>query len=92
VQLVRSLDAAGSGIVAVTGSNATNRTLSADLVAAVRKDADAVKVASTVDDADLSMGLSTVVLALAQQYSGGNGQYGLAADAKAIVPDIAAKQ
>ena len=92
VQLVRSLDAAGSGIVAVTGSNPTNRTLSADLVAAVRKDADAVKVASTVDDADLSMGLSTVVLALAQQYSGGNGQYGLAADAKSIVPDVAAKQ
>jgi hypothetical protein len=92
VQLVRSLDAAGSGVVAVSGSNTTNRTLSTDLVAAVRKDADAVKVASTVDDADLSMGLVTFVLALAQQYSGGNGQYGLAADAKAIAPDIATKQ
>ena len=92
IQLVRSLDVAGSGVVVVTLSNTTNPKESADLVAAVRKDADAVKVASTVDDADLSMGMSTLVLALAQQYSGGNGQYGLAADAKAIVPDIAAKQ
>lgn len=92
VQLVRSLDAAGSGVVVVTPSNPTNRTLSADLVAAVRKDADAAKVASTVDDADLPMGLTTLVLALAQQYSGGNGQYGVAADAKAIVPDTAAEQ
>ena len=92
VQLVRSLDAAGSGAVAVTGTNTSNRTLSADLVAAVRKDPDAVKVASTVDDADLSMGLVTLVLALAQQYSGGNGQYGLAADAKAIMPEIATNQ
>jgi len=61
-------------------------------VTAVRKDSDAVKVVSTVDDADLPMGQSTVVLALAQQYSGGNGQYGLAADAKTIAPDMAAKQ
>jgi hypothetical protein len=89
VQLVRSLDAAGSGVVAVTASNAANKALSSDLVAAVRKDADALKAASTVDDADLSMGLATFVLALAQQYSGSNGHYGLAADAKAIAPDIA---
>jgi len=92
VQLVRSLDAAGSGVVVATVSNTTNQTLSSDLVAAVRKDSDAVKVASTVDDADLPMGQTTFVLALAQQYTGGNGQYGLAADAKAIVPDLAAKQ
>jgi hypothetical protein len=92
VQLVRSLDAAGSGVVAVAGSNVTNQAQSGDVIAAVRKDSDAVKVASTVDDADLSMGLATFVLALAQQFSGGNGQYGLAADAKAISPDIATTQ
>ncbi|MBE3076403.1 MAG: copper transporter, partial [Actinobacteria bacterium] len=92
VQLVRSLDAAGSGVVVSTLSNTTNQTLSSDLVAAVRKDSDAVKVASTVDDADTPMGQTTFVLALAEQYTGGNGQYGLAADAKAIVPDLAAKQ
>jgi hypothetical protein len=38
------------------------------------------------------MGQITVVLALAQQYSGANGQYGLASDAKAIAPDMTAKQ
>ncbi len=92
VQLVRSLDAVGSGAVVATVSNTTDRTMSADLVAAVRKDPDAAKVASTVDDADLPMGQTTLVLALAQQYAGGGGQYGLAADAKAIAPDTTAKQ
>jgi Protein of unknown function (DUF3186). len=38
------------------------------------------------------MGETTLVLALAQQYSGGVGQYGLAADAKAIAPNSTAKQ
>jgi hypothetical protein len=92
VQLVRSLDAGGSGIVVAAVSNTPDPTLSSDPVAAVRKDPDAVKVASTVDDADLPMGETTVVLALAQQYSGGIGQYGMAADAKAIAPDTSAKK
>ena len=90
VQLVRALDAAGAGVVVMNLPNPANRTISADVVAAVRKDGDAAKVVSTVDDGDLSMGQTTFVLALAEQYSGGTGQYGLAADAKAIVPDIAA--
>ena len=93
VELVRSLDAAGSGVVvAGVSSNSADPTASADLVAAVRKDSDVAKVASTVDDADLPMGQATLVLALAQQYSGGVGQYGMAADAKAIAPAITAKQ
>jgi len=92
MQLVRSLDVAGSGVVVVALSNTTNPRESADLVAAVRKDSDAAKVVSTVDDADLPMGQITVVLALAQQYSGGNGHYGLAADAKTVAPDMTAKQ
>jgi Copper transport outer membrane protein, MctB len=92
VQLVVSIDAGGSGVVVATKSNSADPTLSEDLVAAVRKDSDAVKVASTVDDADLPMGQGTLVLALAQVYAGGLGQYGLAADAKAIVPDITVKK
>ena len=92
VQLVGSLDAGGSGVVVATKSNLADRTQSADLVGAVRKDPDMVKIASTVDDADLPMGLGTLVLALAQQYTGGAGQYGLAADAKAIVPDLTVKK
>ena len=92
VQLARVLDANGSGVVVVARSNAADRTRSADLVAAVRKDSDAAKVISTVDEADLPMGQGTLVLALGQQYSGLTGQYGLAPDAKAVVPDLTAKQ
>ena len=92
VQLVRALDAGGSGAVVAAKSNTTDATKSADLVAAVRKNPDAPKAVSTVDDADLPMGQGTLVLALAQQYAGGAGQYGLAGDAKAIVPDLTVKQ
>jgi len=92
VQLVRALDGAGSGVVVATVSNSTDPTLSTEPVAAVRKDSDAVKVASTVDDGDLPMGQTTLVLALAEVYSGNHGQYGLASDAKAIVPDLTAAQ
>ena len=92
VQLARVLDANGSGVVVVARSNAADRTRSADLVAEVRKNSDAAKVISTVDEADLPMGQGTLVLALGQQYSGLTGQYGLAPDAKAVVPDLTAKQ
>ncbi len=92
VQLVRSLDAAGLGLVVATGTNSTEATLPADPVAAVRKDPDAVKVVSTVDNADLPMGEVSLMLALAEQYSKGVGHYGLAADAKAIAPDTAVKK
>jgi hypothetical protein len=92
LQLVRLLDAGGAGAVVGAKSNTVDETRSADLVAAVRKDSDAVKTVSTVDDVDLSMGQGTLVMALAQQYTGSAGQYGLAADAKAIVPDLPAKQ
>jgi len=92
VQLVRVLDQSGSGVVVVAKSNTTDRTKSADLLAAVRKDSDAVKVISTVDDGDLPMGQGTLVLALGQQYLDLTGQYGLASDAKAVVPDLTAKR
>jgi hypothetical protein len=91
IQLLRLLDAGGSGVVVAAASNTVDATRSADLVAAVRKDSDAVKVISTVDDADLPMGQGTLILGLAQQYAGGAGQYGLAGDAKAILPEPAAK-
>jgi hypothetical protein len=92
VQLVRLLEAGGSGAVVATVSNTADPALSGDLVAAVRKDSDVVKVVSTVDDADLPMGQTTIVLALAQEHAGRGGQYGLAADAQAIAPDTRAGQ
>ena len=91
VRLARTLGAAGSGVVVAAESNTVDATKSANLVAAVRQDSVAVKVISTVDDADLPMGQGTVVLALAQEYLGITGQYGLADDAKAIVPDLTAR-
>jgi hypothetical protein len=92
LQLIRSLEAGASGAVVATMSNTVDLSLSGDLVAAVRKDAEAVKVVSTVDDADLSMGQTTVVLALAQEHVGGGGQYGLAADAQAVAPGNTARK
>ena len=91
-QLAAAFDAGGSGVVVAVKSNTKDRTRSADLVAAVRKRSDVVKVVSTVDNADLPMGQSTLIMALQEQYVGGAGHYGLAADAKAVLPDTAAKQ
>jgi hypothetical protein len=91
LQLLRLMDAGGSGVVVAASTNTADATKSADLVAAVRKDSDAVKVITTVDDADVPMGQGTLILGLAQQYAGGVGQYGLAGDAKAILPEPAAK-
>lgn len=91
LNLARALDAAGKGAVVVAPGDKANLTGSSDpLVAAARSDADASKALSTVDDASLSMGQAAIVMALSQQYGGGSGQYGLAADAKAVVPDNAA--
>jgi hypothetical protein len=92
IQLARLLDAAGSGVVVAASSDPAEGARSADLVAAVRKESDAANVISTVDDADLPMGLGTLVLGLAQQYTGDAGHYGLAADAKAVMPDLPAKK
>jgi hypothetical protein len=92
LQLIRSLEAGGSGTVVATVSNSADLTVSGDVVAAVRKDADLVNVVSTVDDADLPMGQTTIVLALAQEHAGASGQYGLASDAQEIAPNTRARQ
>jgi len=92
VRLARLFKAGGSGVVVAAKPESSDGTSSPDLVAALRKDADAAKVISTVDDADLPMGQGTLVLALGEQYTGGAGQYGLAADATAIVSDLTAAQ
>jgi len=90
VQLARALDLAGSATLAVSAVDETDPRISSGVVQAIRADADTAKVVSTVDDADLPMGWVAAVLALAQQYSGTVGQYGLASDAKAVVPTVAA--
>jgi len=87
VQLARSLDLTASVVVVASASTLSDAALPVSVVTAVRKDNDAAKVVSTVDDTELWMGRTTLILALAQQYSGGNGHFGLAPDAKAIAPD-----
>lgn len=91
VELARAFDAGGSGTVVAAKSTINEKIPPADLVAAVRKSSDAVKVVSTVDDGELPMGQSTLILALEEQYAGSAGQYGLSKDAKAVAPDTAVK-
>jgi Copper transport outer membrane protein, MctB len=86
VQLARALDSGGSGVV-VTASDSSDPAVAGQLVTAVRQDSDATKGVSTVDDPGVPMGQATLAQALAEQYAGGVGQYGVAADAKAVLPD-----
>lgn len=62
------------------------------LVTATRKDPLARTSMSTVDDGDLAMGQSTVVLAMVQEYAGQTGHYGLGSDATAVAPQLPAKK
>ncbi|PPK90863.1 copper transport outer membrane protein MctB [Kineococcus xinjiangensis] len=58
------------------------------LIAAIRADPDASTVVSTVDDADLPMGRTSVALALREQADGGVGHYGIATSAEAVSPPL----
>jgi Copper transport outer membrane protein, MctB len=89
VQLARALDSGGAGAVVVTAADSSNPAVAGQLVTAVRKDGDATKGVSTVDDPGVPMGQATLAQALAEQYAGGVGQYGVAADAKAVLPEPA---
>ena len=57
-------------------------------VLGVRADGDAADTLSTVDVADLSSGVTTVVLAGAEQLRGRQGHYGALADADAPAPEL----
>lgn len=89
VQLAQALDAAGAGTVVTTAANPADPRTSVGVVSAVRADDAAARVVSTVDDADLVMGRTTLVLALAREYADVTGRYGLASDATAVAPDPA---
>ncbi len=86
VQLARALDSGGSGVV-VTASDSSDPAVAGQLVTAVRQDSDATKGVSTVDDPGVPLGQATLAQAVAELYAGGVGQYGVAADAKAVLPD-----
>lgn len=86
--LALALDAGSVGSV-VTGPVAS----AADdggLLAQLRADEEVAAVVTTVDGADTPMGRATTVLALREQLGGAAGQYGVAANASALLPEAAA--
>lgn len=89
LELFSSLAGAGRQSVLASGHGQTDSPAVADpIVATVRADAAVSALISTVDDVDLSMGQSTLVLALRGEYDGTNGHYGLADDATAVSPRV----
>lgn len=84
--LAVQLDSRGKGTV-VAGDLAS--TESGGVVAAIRGNAAANNVVSTVDGVDGAMGQLTAVLALAEQAAGKTGHYGTGSGANAIAPEPA---
>lgn len=72
--------------VVVAGPNSDN--IDGTDVLTVRTDATAAKVLSTVDVADLSSGVTTVVMAAKEQLGGRHGHYGALARADAPLPQL----
>ena len=85
--LAAAFDSASSGAVLASNVGSTV-TQGESIVAAVRRDTALSKGLSTVDDGGVPMGQASIVLALAEQYAGGVGQYGLAGDADSAFPKL----
>ena len=86
--LATGLDQASSGsLVAGPVSSAADPE---GLLAQVREDPDVAAAVSTVDAVDTPMGRATTVLALREQRGGATGQYGVADNATALLPETGA--
>jgi hypothetical protein len=68
---------------------AAGQPVTSDAVSAIRSGKDTSSLISTVDHARDGMGPSTVVLALEAQLAHQVGHYGVAADATAVLPEVA---
>jgi hypothetical protein len=68
---------------------AAGQPVTSDAVSAIRSSKDTSSLISTVDHARDGMGPSTVILALEAQLAHQVGHYGVAADATAVVPEVA---
>ena len=80
VTLTATLDLAGRGTVLASDiavSDPGASTTAVSVVRTARRDAAAMRLVSTVDDASVSLGQVSIVNALVQQIAGGVGQYGL---------------
>lgn len=83
-----ALSASAHGTV-VAGPNSTE--IDATDVATVRSDAGTRDVLSSVDTADLPSGVSTVIMAGAEQLANGQGHYGWSNSSDAPVPELPIK-
>lgn len=88
--LAAALDRAGKGAVLSEDVGVSGFAGAASVVRAARSDATTARALSTVDDVSLSLGQVSVVYALAQQFTGGVGQYGLGDGVSAGYPPIPA--
>ena len=79
--LIIALDARSSGTLVAAESTTAAEGVS--VIDSVRNDATATEGVSTVDNAGSALGQASVVHGLAQQYTGGVGQYGLGPGADA---------
>lgn len=82
----------GSRTTVVVGGapvQAAGQPVTSDAVSAIRSGKETSSLISTVDHARDGMGPSTVVLALEAQLAHQVGHYGVAADATAVVPEVA---
>ncbi|MCA0145628.1 copper transporter [Blastococcus sp. LR1] len=87
VELVRALDAAGSGAV-LAGDGASAR--ETGLVGVVRADPELATAVSTVDNVGTSVGRISTVLALGREAEGTSGKYGTGEDTQPVPPVPAA--
>ncbi|MGL4743203.1 MAG: copper transporter [Dermatophilaceae bacterium] len=88
VDLATALDSRSTGTVLAADLGTEDRGVS--VLATLRNDATAADVVSTVDDLGDPMGRASIVHGLAQQASGGVGQYGLGPGAEAPYAPIPA--
>jgi hypothetical protein len=87
VDLVRALDAAGSGAVVAGDAASAGET---GLIGVVRADPALSSVMSTVDNVETTAGQISTVLALAREGEGTSGAYGTGEDAQPVPPVPAA--
>jgi hypothetical protein len=86
VALARSLDAASQGAVVLGDASSANE---GGVLASLRDDAQASAQVSSVDVADLASGRVAAVWALAEQATGGVGQYGAVGTTDGALPKAA---
>ncbi|MEV6912206.1 copper transporter [Amycolatopsis sp. NPDC051071] len=82
------LDRSGAGTVLAGDAGSADGT---GAIGVVRADTSSTSILSTVDNAETAAGRVTTIMALREQLEGGAGRYGIAGNAQAPAPGIAAE-